>query len=71
MRVTDISNSGVTLELRFWIRDPEDGLGNIQSEIFKRILVKFREHEIVMPYETRDIVIKQVPEIAVKPVEKS
>lgn len=70
-RVTDISNSGVKLELRFWIRDPEDGLGNIQSEIFKRILVKFREHEIVMPYETRDIVIKTVPEIAVKPVEQS
>jgi small-conductance mechanosensitive channel len=66
VRITDISNSGIKLELRFWIRDPEDGLGNIQSEIYKRILVKFREHEIVLPNEGRDIEIHKWPPVMIE-----
>lgn len=66
VRITDISNSGVKLELRFWIRDPEDGLGNIQSEIYKRILAKFREHRIVLPNEGREIEITKVPDLVIK-----
>lgn len=66
VRITDISNSGITIELRFWIRDPEDGLGNIQSEIYKRILPKFREHGISLPNEGRDVEIKAVPPISIK-----
>jgi potassium-dependent mechanosensitive channel len=65
VRIIDISNSGVKLELRFWIRDPEDGLGNIQSEIYKRILVKFREHGVTLPNEGRDIEIIKVPPITI------
>lgn len=65
VRITDVSDNGIKLEVRFWIRDPEDGLGNIQSEIYKRILAKFREHEIVMPNPGRDIAITTLPPIAV------
>lgn len=66
VRITDISNSGIKIELRFWISDPEDGLGNIQSEIFKRVLIKFRDHKIVMPNEGRDVEITKVPPISFK-----
>jgi potassium-dependent mechanosensitive channel len=70
VRITDISDSGVKLELRFWIRDPEDGLGNIQSEIYKRILAKFREHGIVLPNEGRDVEITKVPPISITGVDE-
>ncbi len=66
VRITDISDNGVKLEIRFWIKDPEDGLGNIQSEIYKRLLVKFREHGIVMPNPAREIDIRRVPPISLK-----
>ncbi len=69
IRITDISENGIKLEIRFWIRDPEDGLGNIQSEIFKRILAKFREHEIVMPNPGREIAITGLPPVTVKGAE--
>lgn len=65
VRITDISNSGIAMELRFWIRDPEDGLGNIQSEIYKRVLAKFREHGVSLPNEGRDLEIKSVPPITI------
>ncbi len=65
VRITDISDSGIKIELRFWISDPEDGLGNIQSEIYKRILLKFREHEIILPNEGRDVEITKVPPISI------
>jgi len=70
VRITDISNSGIKIELRFWIRDPEDGLGNIQSEIYKRILVKFREHKIVLPNEGRDIEIHKWPPVMIEQGER-
>ncbi|WP_324749812.1 mechanosensitive ion channel domain-containing protein [Sphingomonas sp. LY54] len=71
VRITDISNSGIKIELRFWISDPEDGLGNIQSEIYKRVLAKFREHDIVLPNEGRDVEITKVPPIYLKGAEES
>ena len=64
VRVTDISDNGIALEIRFWIRDPQDGLGNIQSEIYKRVLAKFRENQIVMPNPGREIEITKVPPIS-------
>lgn len=66
VRITDISNSGIAIELRFWISDPQDGLGNIQSEIYKRILAKFREHGITLSNEMRDIEIVKVPVISIR-----
>ncbi len=65
VRITDISSSGVSMELRFWIGDPEDGLGNIQSEIYERVLPKFREHNVSLPNEGRDIEIVKVPPISI------
>ena len=66
VRVTDVTENGIKLEIRFWIRDPEDGLGNIQSEIYKRVLAKFRENKIVMPNPGREIEISKVPPIIVR-----
>lgn len=66
VRITDLSDAGIKVELRIWISDPEDGLGNIQSEIYKRILAKFRENRIDMPNPAREVQITRLPEITLR-----
>jgi len=48
----------VDLKLRFWIKDPENGLLNVKSEILLGIWDKFREHDIEIPYPQRDLHIR-------------
>jgi small-conductance mechanosensitive channel len=48
-------DSGIGLELGFWIRDPEMGQGALKSAINRRILGAFRENRIEIPYPRRDI----------------
>src|SRR5690606_19480566 len=62
--IVELGDAGIRHELRFWIRDPEDGLGNIQGEIYRRIIAKFREHRIAIPYPGRDISITNLPEVS-------
>ena len=42
-------------ELRFWISDPESGLGNIQGEVFLGIWDRFKEAGIRIPYPRTDV----------------
>ncbi len=54
-RLMQFGESSVDLELRFWIRDPENGVVNVSSEIRLRIWDAFREHGISFPYPQRDV----------------
>lgn len=47
-RITAVADNGVTHELRFWISDPEQGLGNVRSATYRRILDAFAEHEVLL-----------------------
>lgn len=47
-------------ELRFWISDPESGLGNIQGEVFLGIWDRFREAGIRIPYPRQDVRLADV-----------
>jgi len=49
---------GVDLELRMWIRDPENGVSNIASDVMLRIWEKFQAHGIEFPYPQRVIHIE-------------
>jgi small-conductance mechanosensitive channel len=51
-------DNSVDLKLRFWIKDPENGLLNVKSEILLGIWDKFREHDIEIPYPQRDLHIR-------------
>ncbi len=55
-------DSSIDLELRCWIDDPPNGLGNIQSELLVTIWKKFKEDAIEIPFPQRDVYIKQMPE---------
>ena len=42
-------------ELRYWISDPESGLGNIQGEVFLGIWDRFKEAGIRIPYPRSEV----------------
>ena len=51
-------DNALNLELRVWIEDAEQGVSNIKSEIYLRVMELFAEHGIHFPYPQRDIHVK-------------
>ncbi|HLL58368.1 MAG TPA: mechanosensitive ion channel domain-containing protein, partial [Allosphingosinicella sp.] len=56
-------DSSVDHEILVWIRDPEAGVGNVQSEILNRLWVLFKENRIEIPFPQRDINVKEWPSL--------
>lgn len=48
-------DSGLNLELGFWIRDPEEGTQNVRSDIAIALLGAFRERGIEIPFPQRTV----------------
>ena len=57
-RLMEFADSGIALELRIWIQDPENGLGGVRSEVNLAIWRGFKQAGITIPYPQRDIHIK-------------
>lgn len=53
--LTQFGDSGIMLELGFWIADPEEGRGNVLSEINLGIWRSFRENGIEIPFPQREV----------------
>ena len=60
-RLMHFSDSGIELELRFWISDPQDGVNNVRSEVNRAIWRLFKEHKITIPVAQREIVVHNPP----------
>ena len=54
-------DNSIDLELRFWINDPQNGIGNVSSEILLGIWDSFLKNEIQFPFPQRDIHIRNIP----------
>ncbi|MGA2189501.1 MAG: mechanosensitive ion channel domain-containing protein [Steroidobacteraceae bacterium] len=54
-RLMHFGDSGIELELRFWISDPQDGVNNIRSEVNRAIWRLFREQNITIPVTQHEI----------------
>jgi small-conductance mechanosensitive channel len=54
-RVISFGDNGISLELRFWIQDPEDGVNNVRSDLHLAIWDLFEEAGITIPYPQRDV----------------
>lgn len=48
-------DNSVDLQLRFWIRDPQNGVANITSQVMLSIWDTLKAHGIEIPYPQRDI----------------
>ncbi|RCK50309.1 mechanosensitive ion channel protein MscS [Thalassospira profundimaris] len=48
-------DNSVDLEIRFWINDPQNGRGNIISEVLLNVWDAFRENDIEIPFPQRDL----------------
>ena len=53
--LTEFAESGLNLELGFWIADPENGTGNVRSEVNLRLWERFRELGVEIPYPQREV----------------
>ena len=53
--ITAFGERAVEHELRYWISDPEAGLGNIQGEVFLGIWDRFKKAGITIPYPRTDV----------------
>ena len=57
--VADFADSGIEIELGFWIADPEKGTLNVRSELSLALLEEFRARGIEIPFPQRDVRLLQ------------
>lgn len=69
--ITAFGERAVEHELRYWISDPEAGLGNIQGEVFLGIWDRFKEAGIAIPYPRQDVRIVGAPDDGPAPKAKN
>ena len=53
--LTQFADSAINLEVGFWIDDPEEGKGNIVSDVNFAIWRSFKEHGIAIPFPQREV----------------
>ena len=61
--VTGFGDSSVDYVLRFWIRDPKNGLANIRGNAFLELWDAFKENDIDIPYPHRQIILPEGSDI--------
>ncbi|RYD92577.1 MAG: mechanosensitive ion channel [Sphingomonadales bacterium] len=46
---------GLEYDILVWISDPEQGVGNVQSDILRRVWFLFQKNQIIVPVPQRDV----------------
>jgi small-conductance mechanosensitive channel len=54
-RLMQFSETGMDLELRFWIADPQNGVNNVRSEVNRGIWRLFRDAGITIPVTQHEV----------------
>ena len=57
--ITGFGDNAIDLELRIWIRDPQNGISNIKSAVYLRLWELFQNEGIEIPYPQRVIHISE------------
>lgn len=47
--------NSVDFTIHCWINDPEEGVGNVKSDVLKHLWALFKEHAVELPYPQRDL----------------
>jgi small-conductance mechanosensitive channel len=53
--------NAIEFEIQLWIIDPENGIGNLRSDVLKRLYPLFRQNGIALPGSQHDIHVKEWP----------
>ncbi|RRH95010.1 mechanosensitive ion channel family protein [Mesorhizobium tamadayense] len=57
--LTDFGDSSLNFVLRFWIRDPQQGLTNVRGKVLLALWDTFKANGIDIPYPHREIIMKE------------
>ena len=60
--ITRFGDSGVDLELGFWVDDPQAGTGGLRSDLHLDIWREFGKHHIEIPYPQRTVRLSGAPD---------
>ena len=58
-RLMSFENYGMRVEVRFWIRDPMNGVNNVRSDVNREIWRLFKKHGITIPVQQHDVHVFQ------------
>ncbi|MDZ7770485.1 MAG: mechanosensitive ion channel [Woeseiaceae bacterium] len=56
--LTGFGDSSLDFLLRFWIRDPQNGMTNIRGKVLLALWDKFKEHGINIPFPHREVIMR-------------
>jgi small-conductance mechanosensitive channel len=63
-RLMSFENYGMRVEVRFWIRDPMNGVNNVRSDVNREIWRLFKKHGITIPVQQHEVrVIQHEPDV--------
>jgi small-conductance mechanosensitive channel len=63
-RLMSFENYGMRVEVRFWIRDPMNGVNNVRSDVNREIWRLFKKHGITIPVQQHDVrLIQHAPDL--------
>lgn len=54
----EYGDSSVNFDLRFWIRDPQNGMANVRSEVLMGLWERLKHHNIEIPFPQRDLHVR-------------
>ncbi len=64
-------DSSIDFEIQIWITDPEEGVGNVRSDVLKRVWHLFKEHGVEIPFPQRDVNFRNALQIVHEDLGKS
>jgi small-conductance mechanosensitive channel len=67
--MTEFGDSSLNFLVRFWIRDPQNGLTNIRGQVLLALWDSFKEHDINIPFPHREVIMRTPVEVA-RPAEE-
>ena len=53
--MTALGENAIQFEIQIWIDDPEDGIGDVKSDVLKRLWRIFRDNGVKIPFPQREI----------------
>jgi small-conductance mechanosensitive channel len=61
--IVEFGDSSVDYILRFWIRDPSQGVTNVKGDVYLALWDSFRAAGVEIPFPHRELILRQPVEV--------